>query len=76
MKLVEAIADGITTKTVKQKIKDKVTKKNSIGKSNTEIAKEVINGKWGNGAERKKRLEKAGYNYSAIQKIVNKMLKG
>ena len=43
-------------------------------KSITEIAKEVIAGKWGNGAVRKKKLKDAGYNYSVIQKIVNKML--
>lgn len=44
-------------------------------KSNEEIANEVINGLWGNGADRKNRLTKAGYNYNAIQKIVNKKLK-
>ena len=38
------------------------------------IAKEVINGKWGNGAARKKKLEAAGYNYSKVQKEVNKLL--
>lgn len=43
-------------------------------KSNEEVAKEVLNGKWGNGSERKERLEKAGYNYSEIQAIVNKLL--
>lgn len=43
-------------------------------KSNEEIAREVIAGKWGNGAERKKKLKEAGYDYSAIQKIVNKLL--
>lgn len=43
-------------------------------KTNEQIAKEVIAGKWGNGAERKKRLAEAGYNYAAIQKIVNKMI--
>ncbi len=43
-------------------------------KSNLEIAKEVIKGKWGNGSERKERLQKAGYNYTEIQKIVNKMI--
>lgn len=43
-------------------------------KSNTEIAKEVIQGKWGNGAERKKRLEEAGYNYAAVQKEVERLL--
>ena len=45
-------------------------------KSNEEIAKEVINGKWGNGEDRKNRLAQAGYNYSEIQAIVNKLLNG
>ena len=43
-------------------------------KSNEEIAREVTAGKWGNGATRKKKLKEAGYDYSAIQKIVNKLL--
>lgn len=43
-------------------------------KSNEEIAREVVQGKWGNGATRKKKLTDAGYNYSAIQKLVNKMM--
>lgn len=43
-------------------------------KSNEEIAREVIAGKWGNGVNRKNRLTKAGYNYSEIQKLVNKMI--
>lgn len=40
-----------------------------------EIAREVINGKWGNGAERKRRLTEAGYDYEAVQKRVNEMLR-
>jgi hypothetical protein len=43
-------------------------------KSNEEIACEVIRGKWGNGTERRKLLEKAGYDYDEIQAIVNKLL--
>ena len=39
-----------------------------------EIAKEVIQGKWGNGKERKERLTEAGYNFSEVQKRVNEML--
>ena len=39
------------------------------------IAKEVIAGKWGNGATRKERLEKAGYDYSKVQKLVNMLMK-
>ena len=37
------------------------------------LAKQVIQGKWGNGVERKKRLEAAGYDYDAIQLRVNEM---
>lgn len=40
------------------------------------IALEVINGNWGNGAERKKRLTEAGYDYKAVQTLVNALLKG
>lgn len=43
-------------------------------KSLVEIAKEVIDGKWGNGADRKSKLEAAGYNYKAVQEEVNKQL--
>lgn len=45
-------------------------------KSNEEIADEVIAGKWGNGADRKKRLTDAGYDYNAIQEIVNRKVNG
>lgn len=44
-------------------------------KSVETVAVEVIQGKWGNGADRKKRLTAAGYDYSSVQKAVNKMLK-
>lgn len=44
-------------------------------KSVTEIAKEVIAGKWGNGDARKKALTAAGYDYNAVQKKVNELLK-
>ena len=45
-------------------------------KSNENIAKEVIAGKWGNGAERKQRLTDAGYDYNKVQAIVNELMKG
>lgn len=45
-------------------------------KSIDTIAREVINGAWGNGSTRKKRLTAAGYNYKAVQKRVNEILKG
>ena len=30
---------------------------------------------WGNGSDRKKRITSAGYDYSAVQKRVNELLK-
>ena len=45
-------------------------------KSNEEIAREVINGQWGNGEDRRNRLTQAGYNYSEVQAIVNRILNG
>lgn len=44
-------------------------------KSAAVIAQEVIDGKWGNGSARKKKLKAAGYNYSVIQKKVNELMK-
>lgn len=46
------------------KLKDKKT-----------IVKEVLSGKWGTGADRKKRLTNAGYDYDIIQKEVNRVVK-
>lgn len=43
-------------------------------KSNEQIADEVIAGQWGNGDDRRNRLASAGYNYDAIQSIVNAKL--
>lgn len=60
--------------TKKETPKKEETKPNKL-KSNEEIAKEVILGKWGNGTARKTKLSKAGYDYNAVQKIVNKLLK-
>ena len=45
-------------------------------KTNEEIAKEVIQGKWGNGTARKEALTKAGYDYNAVQKIVSSIMSG
>lgn len=47
----------------------------SAAKTVAAIAKEVIAGAWGNGEERKKRLEAAGYDYRAVQDKVNGLLK-
>ena len=48
-----------------------------IGKKNVEaVAKEVIAGSWGNGEDRKRRLQAAGYDYGAVQAKVNELAKG
>ena len=44
------------------------------GKSVEEIAHEVLQGKWGNGADRKARLEAAGYDYAEGQAKVNTLV--
>lgn len=44
-------------------------------KSVEQIAKEVIQGKWGNGSERSERLHEAGYDYDAVQARVNELEK-
>lgn len=51
------------------------TSKSSGKKSVTNVAKEVIAGKWGNAKERKTRLTKAGYDYVKVQAKVNELLK-
>lgn len=45
-------------------------------KSVQDVAKEVINGQWGNNPDRQKKLEAAGYNYQEVQNAVNAILKG
>lgn len=50
-----------------------ITTEEGTGKSVDELAREVLQGKWGNGEERKKRLEAAGYDYAAVQKKVNRL---
>ena len=42
---------------------------------NSTVAKEVIAGKWGNGEDRKKRLQAAGYDYGAVQRKVNELMR-
>lgn len=55
-------------------INNAITNSTGNKKSNLEIAKEVIQGKWGIGVARKNALTKAGYDYGEIQKQVNKLL--
>ena len=43
-------------------------------KSVDEVAREVIRGEWGNGSDRRQRLEAAGYDFDAVQERVNELL--
>lgn len=45
-------------------------------KSVDEVAREVIRSEWGNGSDRRQRLEAAGYDYNAVQDRVNAILTG
>lgn len=68
---------GYNANTVQNKVNQILEAKSATSnrKSNDAIANEVIAGKWGNGADRKNKLIAAGYDYNAIQKIVNNKLK-
>ena len=41
-----------------------------------QVAMEVIDGKWGDGIDRKNRLHAYGYDYAEVQKLVNEIVKG
>ena len=44
-------------------------------KSVDELAREVIRGEWKDNPERKRLLTEAGYDYDAVQKRVNQLMK-
>lgn len=50
----------------------KTTAKQPKLKSNDQIAEEVLAGGWGSVAARKTRLEEEGYDFDAIQLVVNR----
>ena len=70
---IEAVGIKVSTSKHATDNKKKTTNKTKK-KSVDAIAKEVINGKWGNGDTRKKKLKAAGYDYAAVQKRVNELL--
>lgn len=53
----------------------KLTQYDPQRKSVEEVAKEVIAGKWGNGSSRRQKLTAADYDYKAVQRKVNELLK-
>ena len=52
---------------------DYTSNKNYVKPINKDIVRKVYRGEYGNGQERKTRLEREGYNYSDIQNQVNKI---
>lgn len=50
-----------------------VTKGDKV-KTVHDVAQEVIDGLWGSGQDRKNRLHAAGYDYAAVQAVVNQIL--
>lgn len=73
-------ANGYTVKVTEQAVDTPTAEKPATApaaptKTAAQIAQEVIQGKWGNGTDRKNRLTAAGYDYKVIQAAVNKLLK-
>ena len=70
-------AAGYDAKAVQDKVNELLGvggSTNAEQKDLTTIAREVIAGKWGNGADRAKRLTAAGYDAKAVQNKVNQLL--
>lgn len=48
---------------------------NIVRKSEDEIVQEILKGLWGNGEERKQKMQSAGYEYNSIQQKVNEYVR-
>ena len=69
-------AAGFDYNTVQAAVNAKLSGKPIAGAGDLDaVAKAVIRGDYGNGAERKAKLEAAGYDYNAVQARVNALLK-
>ena len=81
--VIIALSNGTKAAKVQKKAEKKAKKQTAKKKSVKAIAKEIIAGKcsdprwatWGAGAVRKNRLKSAGYDYAAVQKQVNKLMR-
>ena len=75
-KAIEAM--GYDYNTVQAKVNELLKAGSSTPKPSKtieQVAKDVIAGKYGNGDERKKKIEAEGYNYNEVQNKVNELLK-
>lgn len=70
-------AAGYNYNEVQKRVNELLSSKKTTPKKDSleKVARDVIAGKYGNGNDRIKRLEAAGYNYKEVQALVNKMLK-
>lgn len=69
------VRDAEAWRAFKAKLTDKKTVINTVKYDIDKLAREVLQGKWGNGATRKAKLKAAGYDYATIQARVNQLLK-
>lgn len=70
--IVDGIAEGFGLKSSSTGSTSGISKPSTSKKTISQLADEVKLGKWGNGDERKKKLEDAGYDYEAVQAEVNR----
>lgn len=70
-------ADGYNYDAVQKEVNRLLTPKGETKPKLTvaQIATQVINGQWGDGDDRKRRVTRAGHNYSAVQAEVNRRLR-
>ena len=71
---IDEIVNKLPNLESKNKIETLIEQEEKAKLSNEDIAKMVINGEYGNGGERKQRLEEEGRNIDDIQKEVEKIL--
>lgn len=85
LKAVQGMTEGIKlfnkltaplTETIKETKTVTVETVEEIDQALEDLARTVIRGDWGNGAERMRRLTEAGHDYAKTQNIVNEMVWG
>ena len=70
-------AAGYNYNEVQKRVNELLSSKKATPKKDSleKVARDIIAGHYGNGNERIRKLEAAGYNYKEVQALVNKMLK-
>lgn len=81
-KAIEGVTEAINpvfekTKEVKEEVEETVETVDEVvdhAEKLAELTQEIMMGKWGNGDERRKKLEEAGYAYENLQNAVNEAM--